>query len=130
MQSDIQIRNTSDVCRIDIEGTIGVPEEWQFDRPEQRVATYEKFRSAVERIAEIDAPEVVVDIRSTGGDVNDALLIHDALRQLPGRVTTRATDFLNDRSALIPEYRPEADIAARCSVGGGIVLTGRRKNDF
>ena len=43
---------------------------------------------------------------------------------------TRATDYLAGRTALIPEYRPEADIASRCSVGGGIVLTGRRKNDF
>ena len=43
---------------------------------------------------------------------------------------TRATDYLAGRTALIPEYRPEADIASRCSVGGGIVLTGRRKSDF
>ena len=82
MKSEIQIDNNAGVCQIDIEGTIGVPEEWQFDRPEARVATYEKFRDAVRRIAEIDASEVVVNIRSTGGDVNDALLIHDALRQL------------------------------------------------
>ena len=73
MKSEIQIDNNAGVCQIDIEGTIGVPEEWQFDRPEARVATYEKFRDAVRRIAEIDASEVVVNIRSTGGDVNDAL---------------------------------------------------------
>ena len=107
MQSDIQIRNASDVCHIDIEGTIGVPEEWQFDRPEQRVATYEKFRSAVERIAEIDAPEVVVDIRSTGGDINDALLIHDALRQLPGRVTTRCYGYTASAATIIAQAASE-----------------------
>ena len=45
------------------------------DRPDDRVATYEKFRDAVARIAALDAPQVVVNIRSTGGDVNDALLI-------------------------------------------------------
>ena len=44
MKSEIQIDNNAGVCQIDIEGTIGVPEEWQFDRPEARVATYEKFR--------------------------------------------------------------------------------------
>ncbi len=71
---DFQIRNASDACHIDIEGTIGVPEEWQFDQPQQRVATYEKFRDAVQRIAEIDAPEVVVNIRSTGGDTVRATL--------------------------------------------------------
>ena len=84
MESEIQINNTAGVCQIDIEGTIGVPEEWQFEEPDARVATYERFRDTLRRIAEIEAPEVVVNIRSTGGDVNDALLIHDALRQLPG----------------------------------------------
>ena len=46
MKSDIQIRNSADVCYIDIEGTIGVPEQWQFASPDDRVATYEKFRDA------------------------------------------------------------------------------------
>ena len=78
MKSEIQINNSAEVCRIDIEGTIGIPEEWQFDDPEARVATYERFSKALQRIAGIEAPEVVVNIRSTGGDVNDALLIHDA----------------------------------------------------
>ena len=72
MKSEIQINNNADCCQIDIEGTIGIPEEWQFDDPDARVATYERFRDALRRIAEIEAPEVVVNIRSTGGDVNDA----------------------------------------------------------
>ncbi len=55
MKSEIQIKNSAGVCRIEIEGTIGVPEEWQFDQPEARVATYEKFRDTVRRIAGIDA---------------------------------------------------------------------------
>ena len=69
MESEIQINNTAGVCQIDIEGTIGVPEEWQFEEPDARVATYERFRDTLRRIAEIEAPEVVVNIRSTGGDV-------------------------------------------------------------
>ena len=89
MKSEIQINNTAGVCQIDIEGTIGVPEEWQFEEPDARVATYERFRDTLRRIAEIEAPEVVVNIRSTGGDVNDALLIHDALRQLPAVTAIR-----------------------------------------
>ena len=52
MKSEIQINNTAGVCQIDIEGTIGVPEEWQFEEPDARVATYERFRDAVRRIAE------------------------------------------------------------------------------
>ena len=94
MKSDIQIRNSADVCYIDIEGTIGVPEQWQFASPDDRVATYEKFRDAVARIAALDAPQVVVNIRSTGGDVNDALLIYDALAALDAEVTTRCYGYV------------------------------------
>ena len=64
MKSEIQINNTAGVCQIDIEGTIGVPEEWQFEEPDARVATYERFRDTLRRIAEIEAPEVVVNILS------------------------------------------------------------------
>ena len=103
MKSEIQIDNNAGVCHIDIEGTIGVPEEWQFDQPEARVATYEKFRDAVRRIAEIDAPEVVVNIRSTGGDVNDALLIHDALTALDAHITTRCYGYTASAATIIAQ---------------------------
>ena len=52
MKSEIQINNTAGVCQIDIEGTIGVPEEWQFEEPDARVATYERFRDTLRRIAD------------------------------------------------------------------------------
>ena len=107
MESEIQINNTAGVCQIDIEGTIGVPEEWQFEEPDARVATYERFRDTLRRIAEIEAPEVVVNIRSTGGDVNDALLIHDALRQLPARVTTRCYGYTASAATIIAQAASE-----------------------
>ena len=93
MQSDIQITNRNDTCFVDIEGVIGVPEEWQFDQPSSRVATYEKFRDSLDRLREIDAPEIVVNIRSTGGDVNDALLIYEALSSLDGHIVTRCYGY-------------------------------------
>ena len=89
MQNTIEIINRRNSVEINIEGTIGVPEEWQFDEPGDRVATYDKFRSALDLIRQIESPEVVVNIRSTGGDVNDALLIHDAISGLKGKKTTR-----------------------------------------
>ncbi len=107
MKSEIQINNSAEVCRIDIEGTIGIPEEWQFDDPEARVATYERFSKALQRIAAIEAPEVVVNIRSTGGDVNDALLIHDALRQLPARITTRCYGYTASAATIIAQAASE-----------------------
>jgi len=107
MKSEIQIRNEADLCRIEIEGTIGIPEEWQFEAPESRVATYEKFREALARIAAIEAPEIVVEIRSTGGDVNDALLIHDALRQTGARITTRCYGYTASAATIIAQAASE-----------------------
>lgn len=103
MKSQIQINNSAGRCLIEIEGVIGVPEEWQFEEPEARVATYEKFRDTVRRIAAIDASEVVVEIRSTGGDVNDALLIHDALAALGARITTRCYGYTASAATIIAQ---------------------------
>lgn len=107
MKPTIRITDRADACLIEIEGTIGIPEAWQFDQPEARVATYETFREAVRRIAAVDAREVVVEIRSTGGDVNDALLIHDALRSLKGRITTRCHGYTASAATLIAQAASE-----------------------
>ncbi len=107
METNIRIENNAGACHIDIEGTIGVPEAWQFDEPEQRIATYDRFREAVARIGEIEAPEVVVNIRSTGGDVNDALLIHDALRRIDGRITTRCYGYTASAATIIAQAASE-----------------------
>jgi len=105
--NNIRIRNAAETCYIDIEGTIGVPESWQFDNPDERVATYEGFRAAVERIGAIRAADVVVSIRSTGGDVNDALLIYEALRRLDARVTTRCYGYTASAATLIAQAASE-----------------------
>lgn len=107
MTTNIHIDNAADCCHIEIEGTIGVPEEWQFDEHDTRIATYERFREAVARIAEVEAPEVIVTIRSTGGDVNDALLIHDALRQLKARITTRCYGYTASAATIIAQAASE-----------------------
>lgn len=107
MQSEINIRNTAEVCYIDIDGTIGVPEEWQFDDPSSRVTTYEKFKDMVAKIADIDSPSIVVNIRSTGGDVNDALLIHDALRSLDAHITTRCYGYTASAATIIAQAASE-----------------------
>ena len=93
MQTKITIRNEAQTCYIDIDGIIGVPEQNQFDNAASRVATYETFRREVARIAEVAAASVVVNIRSTGGDVNDALLIYEALQSLGARITTRCYGY-------------------------------------
>lgn len=119
MKSDILIDHVDGLCQIDIEGTIGIPEEWQFDDPDARVATYERFRETLRRIAEIDAEEIVVNIRSTGGDVNDALLIHDALRQLPARITTRCFGYTASAATIIAQAASEG---CRCISANALYL--------
>ena len=94
---------------IDIEGVIGVPEESQFDNPESRITTYQKFKDAVEQIAQIRTPQVVVNIRSTGGDVEDALLIYDALRALDTKVTTRCAGYVASAATIIAQAASEGE---------------------
>lgn len=107
MQTKITIRNEAQTCYIDIEGTIGMPEEQQGGDSDARVTTYEKFRREVARISEVAASAVVVNIRSTGGDVNDALLIYDALRSLGARITTRCYGYTASAATVIAQAADE-----------------------
>ncbi len=99
----IRITNSHDSVVIDIEGTIGVPESWQFEDPQQRIATYEKFRETVKHIEDIAVSRVVVNIRSTGGDVNDALLIYEALTSLDAAITTRCWGYVASAATVIAQ---------------------------
>ena len=103
MQTKITIRNEAQTCYIDIEGTIGVPEQYQFENASSRVATFETFRREVARISEVAATSVVVNIRSTGGDVNDALLIYEALQSLDARITTRCYGYTASAATIIAQ---------------------------
>jgi ATP-dependent protease ClpP protease subunit len=105
----IKISNSaSGTTVVDIEGTIGVPEQWQFDEPAGRIATYEKFQKTVAAISRIGGGEVTVNIRSTGGDVGDALLIHDALRGLRNcLVTTRCHGYVASAATVIAQAASE-----------------------
>ena len=94
MLSDIRINGSASEAVIDIEGVIGVPEQTQFLEPGGRVATYARFAEALAAVAAVQAPRVVVNIRSAGGDVNDALLIFDALQGLGAEVVTRCYGYV------------------------------------
>ncbi len=104
MSGKITITNQKGpVATIDIEGVIGVAEQWQFEEPGERVATYETFRATVESLKGLRSPEVVVNIRSTGGNVNDALLIYDALTELGARITTRCYGYVASAATVIAQ---------------------------
>ncbi len=103
MNSQIKIKNEVDCTTIDIEGTIGLSEEWQFENPESRVATYERFRERVMEIADIKNSSIIVNIRSTGGDVNDAILIYEALRATGAHITTRCYGYTASAATIVAQ---------------------------
>lgn len=107
MREQIQIKNEVDCSVIDIEGTIGVDESWQFDNPESRVATYERFKECVARIADIRDSEIRVNIRSTGGDVNDAILIYEALRATGAKVVTCCYGYTASAATIVAQAASE-----------------------
>ncbi len=106
---NIKINNALDLCVIDIEGAIGIAEEWQFENAGERVATYEKFRECVARIEALEAERVVVNIRSTGGDVNDAMLIYEALISLGIPITTRCYGYVASAATVIAQAASEGE---------------------
>ncbi len=106
---NIKIKNALDLCVIDIEGAIGVAEEWQFENAGERVATYEKFRECVAQIEALEAQSVVVNIRSTGGDVGDAMLIYEALASLNIPITTRCYGYVASAATVIAQAAWEGE---------------------
>jgi ATP-dependent protease ClpP protease subunit len=107
MREQIVIKNEVDCSIIDIEGTIGVDEAWQFENPESRVATYECFKESVARIADIRNSEIRVNIRSTGGDVNDAILIYEALRATGAKVVTCCYGYTASAATIVAQAASE-----------------------
>lgn len=107
MKTKIEITNDVSVCTIDIEGVIGVPEECQFSKSSQSIATYEKFSEKLAQIRAIEAKEVIVNIRSTGGDVNDALLIYESLASLDAKITTRCYGYTASAATIIAQAASE-----------------------
>lgn len=92
--------NTSTITVIDIEGVIGLGETLQFETEDARVSTYEKFK---QKIDAIQTPEIMVNIRSSGGNVNDALLIHDALIASKKIITTRCYGYVASAATIIAQ---------------------------
>lgn len=104
MKSEIRINDSAPEAVIDIEGVIGAPEH---SPAGGSVATYGRFAEALDRIRAIKAPEITVNIRSTGGDVNDALLIFDALRGSGATVTTRCYGYTASAATVIAQAASE-----------------------
>lgn len=107
MKNTIEIRCSADrTAVIDIEGTIGVDPA---TADSHSVATYEAFNRALSQIRALDVDRVVVNIRSTGGNVADALLIYDALCELDTQVTTRCHGYTASAATVIAQAASEGE---------------------
>lgn len=88
---------------IDIEGIIGVPGEQQFDGDPDSIATYGALKEAIGKIRSDGKQEITVNIRSTGGNVNDALLMYDALKDSGLVITTKCFGYVASAATIIAQ---------------------------
>ncbi len=88
MNINVNNKNKQQII-IDIEGVIGLDETLQFqtDTTNPRVSTFEKFRTEIEKINPQETQNLRLNIRSMGGSVQDALLIHSMLVELGQSIT-------------------------------------------
>lgn len=104
MSGKITITNrTKQITEIDIEGIIGVPESGQFGKTGKQVATYQRLQEVIRSLREIETQKIIVNIRSTGGNVNDALLIYDTLVSLGCEITTRCYGYVASAATIIAQ---------------------------
>lgn len=120
MKNNIEIRCAADrTAQIDIEGTIGVDPS---DRDSSSVASYTTFNRALDQIRTLDVDQLTVNIRSTGGNVADALLIYDALCELDCHVTTRCHGYTASAATIIAQAASEG---CREMMSNGLYLIHR-----
>ncbi|MEG0466667.1 MAG: Clp protease ClpP [Mucinivorans sp.] len=104
---NINVNNISPTqATIEIRGEIGLPSAWQDEeqRDENTASTYEKFQAILATIVEQGVAKLRLNIRSTGGAVQDALLIHGALSELVGvEIETHCYGFVASAATIIAQ---------------------------
>lgn len=104
MPNNKQLNNLLRVASFDIDGILGTPEGEQFPPDDHRVATYERFATLLDEIlSQGPIDRLVLNIRSTGGCVADALLIYDAARALGVEVVTRCYGYVASAATIIAQ---------------------------
>lgn len=101
MNQEIKISATQTVATIDIEGVIGS------EQLGDAVTSYNSLREKLQQIEQLQSPVVVVNIRSVGGDVADALLIYEALCSLDAHITTRCYGYTASAATIIAQAANE-----------------------
>ena len=98
----IKISANTTVATIDIDGVIGSESQGG-----DAVTSYSALKERLQQIEELKTPVVVVNIRSVGGDVADALLIYDALSGLDAHITTRCYGYTASAATIIAQAANE-----------------------
>lgn len=107
MEFTFEINNSAGTVEINIEGTIGCP--IGDGSNESAIATYNEFTRKIREIGASNARKVVVNIRSTGGDVNDALLIYEQLKSLKAKVVTQCYGYTASAATIIAQAASEGE---------------------
>lgn len=98
---NINIKNLSpNEALIEIEGVIGI----ENGSPES-IATYDRFAERINTAIEAGVTKLRINIRSTGGSVQDAMLIHSALSTLPDgiQISTHCYGFVASAATIIAQ---------------------------
>lgn len=91
---------------VEIDGQIGLPDWWSADDETSRAATYENFRQQLDRLGQSHARRIDVHLRSTGGNINDALLIYETLCALAAEgaeITTRCYGYTASAATIVAQ---------------------------
>lgn len=107
MEFTFEINNSAGTVEINIEGTIGCP--IGDGSNESAIATYNEFTRKIREIGASNARKVVVNIRSTGGDVNDALLIYEQLKSMKAKVVTQCYGYTASAATIIAQAASEGE---------------------
>lgn len=98
MQFDFNIQDSAGTVTIDINGIIG-----DYSADGNAVSSYNEFSSKIREIGASSARKVVVNIRSTGGSVNHALLIYEQLKALKAKVVTQCFGYTASAATIIAQ---------------------------
>ena len=98
MKFSYNICDSAGTVTIDINGTIG-----DYSTDGNAVSSFTEFANKIREIGATSSRKVIVNIRSTGGSVNDALLIYEQLKALQAKVVTRCYGYTASAATIIAQ---------------------------
>ncbi len=103
MKETIKINNSSPlVAIVDVRGTIG-REQTACEQGAQSLSTYDALDERLEQIRALSVEHIRVNIRSCGGSLGDALLIHDALVDSGATIETHCYGYVASAATVIAQ---------------------------